>query len=149
VIGLAIAPGAARALLAMRPSVDRIDLDLSLDPNILLFVAGVTILTAIAFSFAPALRASYGGISAALKSGLHGSTGRRRMIRVVIAVQVALSAVLVTSSFLLTRSLIRLNSLDTGFDRDRLLAVTLNLGLAGYREGLEQVQLGERSHSDR
>src|SRR5262249_16458691 len=111
---------------------------------ILLFGAGVTILTAIAFSLAPALRASYGGISAALKSGLHGSTGRRKMIRVVIAVQVALSAVLVTSSFLFTGSLIRLNSLDTGFDRDRLLTVTPNLSLAGYREGPEQVHLGER-----
>jgi predicted permease len=104
----------------------------------------VTILTAIAFSFAPALRASYGEISAALKSGLHGSTGRRRTVRVVIAVQVALSAVLVASSFLFTRSLIRLNSLDTGFDRDHLLSVTLNLGLAGYREGPEQARIGER-----
>jgi ABC-type lipoprotein release transport system permease subunit len=74
-IGLAIAPGAARALLAMRPSVDRIDLDLSLDPNVLLFGAGVTLLTAIAFSIAPALRASHGEISAALKRELTGSRG--------------------------------------------------------------------------
>jgi hypothetical protein len=36
-------PGAARALLAMRPSGDRIDLDLSLNLKVLLFGAGVTL----------------------------------------------------------------------------------------------------------
>jgi predicted permease len=143
-IGLAIAPGAARALLLMRPSFERIDLDLSPDPNVLLFGVGVTILTAIAFSIAPALRASHREISAALKSGPSGSSGRRRTVRVVIAVQVALSAVLVASSFLFTRSLIRLNTLDVGYDRDHLLSVTLNLGLAGYRDGAEQVRVGQR-----
>jgi predicted permease len=128
----------------MRPSGDRIDLDLSLDPNVLLFGAGVTLLTAIAFSIAPALRALNGEISAALKSGAYGASGRRRTVRVVIAVQVALSAVLVASSFLFTRSLIRLHSVDTGYDRHHLLSAILNLGLAGYRDGPEQVRMGER-----
>jgi predicted permease len=145
VIGIAIAPGAARALLAMQPSFDRIYLDLSIDRNVLLFGAGVSLLTALAFSLAPALRVSQTRIETALKNSSPGHTGgRQQLIRSVIAIQVALSVVLVAASFLFTRSLIRLHTVDTGFDRGHILSATVNTAFAGYRDAPSQIQLGER-----
>lgn len=133
-IGMAIAPGGARALLAMQPGFSRIDLDLSLDRTVLLFGTGVSLLTALAFSLAPALRAS----NARIESRGH-TTGRQRLIRAVIGVQVALSVVLVAASFLFTRSLSALHTVDTGFDREHLLSASINTAYAASR-----AQLGER-----
>ncbi|MEO8596660.1 MAG: ABC transporter permease [Candidatus Solibacter sp.] len=143
-IGIVLAPNAARALLAMQPSFGRLDLDLSLEQNTLLFGLGISLLTALAFSVAPALRASAAKIGTALKSSSGGQIGRQKLIRAVIAVQVALSVVLVAASFLFTRSLLGLHTMDTGFDREHLLSAIVDAAPAGYRDGASQALLGER-----
>ena len=141
-LGLALAPASARALVAMQPGSDRIDLDLALDANIAMFGAAISVLTALAFGLLPALRASRTKILPALNSASWGSTaGRQKTIRSVIIVQVALSVILVAASILFTRSLAGLHAVDTGFDRQRILSVTIDPGRAGYRDPASQGRL--------
>jgi macrolide transport system ATP-binding/permease protein len=144
-IGVALAPSVARALLWMQPSFGTTILDLSLDIHMLIFGVAISVLTAVGFSLAPAIRLSRTAIEPALKSASWGSTGRKqRTVRWVTAFQIALSVILVTASFLFARSLIGLHTVHAGFDRDHIISATLNPRLAGYRDDAAQARLGER-----
>jgi predicted permease len=144
-IGLALAPGAARALVLMQPAFDPIRLDLSLDHNMLFFGLGISLLTSIAFSLAPALRAGRAAIEPALKSASRSSTGRRQpAVRCAIAFQAALSVMLVAASFLFARSLMRLRAVPVGFEHEHVIAATIDARFAGYREPAAQAALSRR-----
>ena len=144
-IGLVLAPAFARGLLMMQPTFSSIGLDLSLDGNVLLFALGISTVTAIGFSLVPALRASRVAIEPALRSrGPGGQRSRQTMIRCAVALQVALSVVLVAASLLFAQSLMRLYAVDAGFDRHQILSVTINARVAGYRDDLEHARLGRR-----
>lgn len=146
-IGLALAPASARGLLWLQPGMGLAGFDLSPDPIVLAFVAGIGVLTAVVFSLAPALRASRAALEPALKSASRGTTGlgsRRRIIRGVLSFQTALSVVLVAASVLFAQTLFRLNTADVGFDRDHLVSVTINARLAGYQDDGEFTRLGQR-----
>ncbi len=60
------------------------------------------------------------------------STGTLRSL--LVAVEVALSIVLVVGSMLLVRSLLRLQDVDPGFNADRVVAFTLTLPSARYQD---------------
>jgi len=144
-IGLLLAPSAARALLLMQPSFATARLDLSLDRNMLFFGLGLSFLTAVAFSLAPAVRASSTDIEPALKSASRSSAGGRHgALRVVIALQAALCLILVGASFLFARSLMRLHEVDLGFDHEHVVSVTINPRFAGYRDDATQARLSQR-----
>ena len=102
-----------------------ISLDLSPDFRVLGFTALASVATGILFGLAPALRAARVDLTAALKAGGYAGNPNTRFGKALIAVQVALSLVLVTGAGLLVKSLQRLNGVDRGFDRSRVLTVRL------------------------
>jgi predicted permease len=138
-IGLALAPSFAQALVLMQPSFDVVQLDLTIDARLLAFGTAVSLLTAIAFSLAPALRAS----RVALQSRA-GAGSRQRTIRSLVALQAAFSVMLVAVSLLFARSLLQLRAAESGYDRGHVIHTTLNLPLAGYRDGASQALLSKR-----
>jgi len=146
-IGLWLAPAIAEGLLLMDRSLSTIALDLAVDRNVLLFGSAISLLSAIAFSLAPVVRSSRASIGTVLKSAPRGSTGthsRQRAIRSMIAVQTALSVILVAASLLFARSLFQLQRVDVGYDRDHLISTTVNARFAGYRDDGAQARLGQR-----
>jgi putative ABC transport system permease protein len=142
---LALAGGAAglwlgiwgcRGLSAMlRPHIEQITLGgLTLDGRVFGFTLVVSLVTALLFGLAPALRASKPDVHEMLKEGTTRSSPglpRQRLQKALVVVQVALASVLLVGGGLLLQSLYRLMTRDPGFDPRHVLTVRLHRGGAG------------------
>lgn len=105
-----------------------------LDWRVLAFAASASVLTAIAFGLAPARRAARADV--VLREGSRTVSGRTRMGRTLLVVQVALSIVLLVGAGLFLRTVRNLRSVDVGFDADRLLLIDVNPLLNRYDRAL-------------
>jgi putative ABC transport system permease protein len=107
-----------------------VSLDLSIDRHVLAFTIGVTVATALLFGIAPALHASGVAPMDALKAReLRASSPSRGGLGVsggLVVAQVALSLVLVVAAGLFVRTFAALATRQLGFERDRVLVVTVN-----------------------
>jgi len=102
-------------------------LDLSIDGRVLAFTAAVTVLTALIFGTAPAFYAADAAPIDALKDHTRG-TARDARIGVasgLVVAQVALSVILVVAAGLFVRTFAALANHRLGFDRDRVLVVSI------------------------
>ena len=106
------------------------------------FSAGVAGLVGIATGLVPALQTPFGSIVTALRQGQRGSVGDRQHDRtrsVFVAVEVALSVLLIIGAGLLVRSLMNVLSSDRGFATERRLLATVTIPRAypnGRREDI-------------
>jgi predicted permease len=145
--GAALAWAARDALKALHPFGQNpaAVLDLPLNGPILAATAGISIVCALAFSLLPAIQSSRIDLATAFQGGtrLLGRRGRSWMVRGLLAVQVALSLVLLVSAGLFTRTLARLDAVDAGFDQRGLLLFRIDATSAGY-ENDRAVALHER-----
>ena len=93
-----------------------VTLDVPLDWRVLAFTAAVTIMTALVFGIAPALRAARVDPNDALKQQGRSLTGdgRRGLATALVIAQVALSLVLVVAAGLFVRTFATLATVDTG-----------------------------------
>ena len=101
---------------------------------VLAFTAGVSVLTGILFGLVPALRLTRSGIQTAMRGGEAPVT--RLWLgptRAFLVAQVAASVVLLLGTTLFLRTLRNLGSVDTGFDRDHLLLMTIDPGESRFR----------------
>jgi len=97
------------------------------------FTAVVSFATGIVFGVAPAIQEARVNPGLDLKEGVgQAKPATRRTNRLLIAVQVALSIVLVTSAGLFGRTLHNLSSVDMGYERENVLVFSVNAKLAGY-----------------
>jgi len=104
--------------------------NISMDGRVLLFLAGVTVLTSIAFGLAPAIQASRRDTAQSLKEGgRSNSAGRRKLVarHVFVAAQVAVAFILLVGGGLLIRSFQRLMALNLGFQTEGVVAAGLPL----------------------
>jgi len=132
--GLALAAWASRLLVhQLATGTSEVTLDLPLDWRLFAFTAAVTAATALLFGMAPAFRASRVQPSSAIKEQGRGVTGERRLSlgHAMVVAQVALSLVLVVAAGLFLRTFASLAHLDLGFDRDRVLVVSINAQRSG------------------
>jgi predicted permease len=112
--------------------------ELSLDWRILGFTLLVSLLTALLFGLAPALRASRPNLVPALKNEeyIENKGFRRSRLRSLFVVsQVTLSLVLLIGAGLLIRSLLNTQAIDPGFNTKNTLVVPIDLKLQRYEEG--------------
>ena len=110
--------------------------EISIDAGVLLFALAVAMLTGVLSGTLPAMRAGRCDVSDTLKEG-----GRDdamigiRTRRVLIACEVALSVVLLMGAGVMIRSLLALQSVDSGFDANNLLTMRVRLVDARYPDG--------------
>lgn len=126
--------GAALLVRYISTRKDGVYLDLSPDVRILAFTAGIAVFTGLLFGVLPAFRSTRVSLTAAMKSGPSEETAQRKLIRPgkwIVASQVAFSLVLVMVAGLFLRSLVKLTTLDIGFDRSNVLIVNANLKAGG------------------
>ncbi|HEX3926994.1 MAG TPA: ADOP family duplicated permease, partial [Gemmatimonadales bacterium] len=104
-------------------------LDLGMDRRVLVFTTAVALLSGILFGLAPAWRSAQADPQAALKAQGRSvvGRGRRRVGWALVAGQVALSFVLLTSAGLLLNSFRNLMSTPAGFQRSGVLLVNTEL----------------------
>jgi len=109
-------------------------LELTLNLHVLVFTAGVAVLTALLFGVAPAWRASRVSPQTALKAGTRGATERSRfrLGKALVMVQVALSLLLVVGAGLMLSTFWRLASLDPGYESDHVLLMSVDVRNGGY-----------------
>ncbi len=112
--------------------------DLSWNWRMLGFTSGVAFAACLLFGVAPALRATAltpGAVLKAAGRGLTASRERFGLRRALVAVQVAVSLVLLLSALLFSRTLYNLLTADAGFDHRGLVAVLIShLSRAGVSE---------------
>ena len=115
-----------------------VSLNLTPDPRVLGFTAGVALLTGLLFGLAPAFQATRADPMAAIKAGSRGlvAGSGTRPGKLLVVGQVALSMVLVAGAGLLLSTFWRLSGQDPGFDAPRVLIAKLDLRSSGYN--LEQ-----------
>jgi putative ABC transport system permease protein len=129
-LGLAFAQWATRLLVAqLNTSVTPVTLDLPLDWRVLGFTAATMMATALVFGVVPAFRATRVAPMDALREhgrmqGERGGAGGGWTGGLIVA-QVALSLLLVVAAGLFVQTFERLARTPLGFDRDRVLLVTL------------------------
>ena len=135
-IGAVLASWAVNAFVASQPTtVPRIDL-LAVDGRVLIFTAGISILTGIVFGLVPALRASSLDLLTHLKDSARGfGLGSQRVRSVLVVTEVAMTVVLLVGAGLMARSFMRLMAVDPGFNPERVVTVRLNLPDAKYPDG--------------
>jgi putative ABC transport system permease protein len=124
-----------------------VDTHVSLDTNVLLFAAAVSLFSAILASVAPALKASRTEIGSDLKRESRGSTSGRshnRMRVVLVGGEIALALFLLIGSCLLMRGVYMLDHQKLGFNHDHLLTAGLVLDKARYAESSKQDQFARR-----
>jgi putative ABC transport system permease protein len=100
-----------------------------LNGRALVFNSAVCILLACVCTLAPVVFASRTDVQSVLRGGA-GDTGKRsaRLFSVLIATEAAFAFLLLAGSGLLIRSLIRLQSADTGFHADHVLTMRVPIG---------------------
>jgi putative ABC transport system permease protein len=147
VLGLGLAAAGIRLIALADPaSLPRAG-SVRIDPGVLLFTAAVSIGTALLFSLAPALRSLGVDLSLNLKEGGHQSSSgarRRRLRSVLVAGEMALSAVLLVGAGLLLRSLWELSRIDLGIEPDRVLTARLFVPEARYAKPADVVDFYRR-----
>ena len=115
-----------------------------LDTNVLLFVAIVSLVSAIVSSMVPALKASRTAINTDLKSESRGGTSGRahnRLRVVLVGGEIALALFLLIGSCLLIRGVYMIDHQELGFSHDHLLTAELVLDKARYVDSFRQNQL--------
>ena len=106
--------------------------EVSLSGRVLAFTGGLTVLTGLLFGFMPALRAYAMGIAAGIREGARGTLSHRRLNSALVAVQFALSLILLIGAGLLLKSFQRLESVDLGFNAENTLTMVATLPRAKY-----------------
>lgn len=130
----ALAMGAVPALIPPT-SGPQLSFDLGLDWRVVAFTGLVALATGLLFGLAPALQASRPDLVAVLKEESGGASARTGLTRrLFVVAQVALSLVLLVTSGLFLRSLMKAQDIDPGFERSHMLLFKLDPGSMGYSD---------------
>jgi predicted permease len=117
-LGIGIAWGAVRWFTASATlHLPRLE-EISIDPAVLAFAAGISLVTGLLFGLVPVYRYGRLALSAEMRSGgrfLTGSKARLRVRGILVSAQVALALVLLVGSGLMIRTALALHRVDPGF----------------------------------
>ena len=104
-----------------------------LDWRLVTFTIAVSLASTLLFGLAPAWSATSQSLTGGLKdSKTMGGAGRFQWGDRLVAIQVAISVVLLVSAALFVRSLIKLETVDLGFQRDNVLLFSVDPQLINY-----------------
>lgn len=105
--------------------------EVHLDWQVLVFAAGVSVVSSFLFGVAPALRAPFKYVERALRAGMRGiSGGSRRLHGVFVVSEIALAIILLVSAGMLGRTLLHSASLDPGVNIHNVLVTRMALSPA-------------------
>jgi predicted permease len=135
VAGLVLASFGSRAIVAMLSTRTQVvEINLAMDWRVFAFTTAVGMLTGLLFGVAPAFRGTALTPADALRDhsrGVVGGGSRFQIGHGLVALQVALSFVLVFGSSLFVRTLVALTSQDMGFESSHVLVGNLDLRATG------------------
>ena len=125
-LGIPLAWAGMRTIVAMAPAgIPRLG-DVGLDPRVLAFAVGVSLLSALVFGAAPAALASRHAPGEVLKAGWRWATGPARLRRFLVVAELALSLVLLVAAGLLARSFVTVARTPLGFRAENVLTMRIS-----------------------
>jgi len=147
-LGLAVAYGGIRMLLAFNPTyLPRLD-EIAIDPAVVAFVVVASALAALLFGLVPIARYAQTGVSLTLKEGGRGSSDgreRHRARHTLVVAQVALALVLLVASGLMVRTFMAMRNVDPGFARpDTVFTMRIAIPDTVVKDPLEAAATHER-----
>jgi putative ABC transport system permease protein len=120
--------------------------ELSIDWRVVLFAAGVSLVTGVLAGTLPAVRAGRTDLNEALKEGgRNDSAVGVRTRRLLIVCEVALSVVLLMGAALMIRTLVNLRNVNPGFDPHGVLAMRVSISTTRYHSGDQMFDLLDRT----
>ena len=151
VVGVVLAVGLVRMLVALAPEIPRIG-EVRVNAPVLLFSIVVGIVTGLVFGVVPAWQASKRDLQTQLRGAGRGLAGTRQAGRVrgaLVVAQFALAIVLLTGAGLLLRTFAGMRAVDPGFATTNVTMFTVTLpqdgsfdatygGIAGQRQFLRE-----------
>jgi len=119
----------------------------ALNPPVLFFTLGLSLLTGLAMGLYPAWQSSRADLVDGLKDGgraMTGSRGQQRLRRGLVSAQVGLSVVLLAGAALLIASFVRLSQQPSGFNPDRLWVGGIGLPPGPYPDYETKARFADR-----
>jgi putative ABC transport system permease protein len=151
VLGIAIAIWGVGVLAHLAPKdFPRLD-QVRLTPWVLAFNLSVSVAVGVLFGILPAVQVSKTSLLTGLKDGSvatptrSASIRRRTYANLLVISQIAMSIVLLTGAGLMSRSFLRLTSVDLGFDPTDLTTFQLALPLERYKAAAPRVEFYQQS----
>jgi putative ABC transport system permease protein len=145
VVGVVVAWWALPGLITLLPEgVPRVE-TVSIDAGVVAVATSLTLIAALLASLGPALFSTHLNLVSSLRRDGRRVTNAaaRRGRRGLVVGQVALAVVVVAAASLLTRTVVHMQSVDTGMATDRLVFVDLALPQATEQERARQPQVIE------
>jgi predicted permease len=136
VLGLLLAYGGIKLLVALTPSeVPRLH-EIGLHVPVFLWTLAISVVTGVLFGLAPALQASKPDLNTALKesSGRNPGSQRSGLRNVLVVSEVAVALLLLVGAGLMTKSFLRLQQVDPGFDATNVVSMNIALPTSKYRQ---------------
>jgi predicted permease len=134
-VGYVFARWFAAAMLALTPERSALTLDLGVTGREVAFAAGLAVAAGLLVGIVPAVSLSRTAVSRALKAGTTVRSGWRQRLglgRPLVAVQIALSLLVLVVAGLFVRTLGNLQSVPLGFNPEGVVLFTLDPSAAGY-----------------
>ncbi len=119
--------------LEVAPTLTNIEMDF----RVVAFTFALSIVTGILFGLAPALHTSKTNLSDALKEGgrqANANPGRNRLRNTLVIAEVAMTLILLVCAGLLIKTVVRLRNVDTGYNSQNILTMSMGLPSAKYPE---------------
>jgi putative ABC transport system permease protein len=142
IIGIALAAWVVDAVRAFGPrGVPRL-YDVSINGTVLLFTAGIALVTGVLFGLIPAMQSAKTSLGQILKDSTRGSSGRRgtqRTRAVLVVTEMALAVILLIGAGLLTRSFVQLMNVNPGYQPEHVVTMSVSLPDKKYPWDHEQI----------
>jgi predicted permease len=139
-LGLIVAPAAMTLLDGLVPATVPSPARPGLNPTLLAFTVGLSLVTGLVFSIVPAIQAAGASLNDALQQGgRSGVAGRTRTRDALVVAQVAAALVLLVGAGLMIRTLINLQTADLGFRPAGLLTMRTTLPTAKYSDEAQRL----------
>ncbi len=119
----------------------------SIDGQVLAFMVAISLITALLFGLAPALRLSKPNLTESLsEAGARAGGGRRqRMRNTLVVLEIALSLVLLIGAGLMIKSFRRLQNIDPGFNPKNVLTFQVVMPENKYPDAVSRTELLRRA----
>jgi len=132
ILGIAVAAGALRALIALSPPGLPQVHAMTIDPAALLFALGIAVVVGVVLGLVPAFQLSREDLNTGMRQSSRNTAGTRQWGRHALVVsEISLAAVLLVGTGLLLRSMQHLFAVDPGFDSTHVL--TMQVQTSGRR----------------
>jgi predicted permease len=140
--GMVVAYWGRSALWSYRPPfLGNASIDLSFEPRVLLFTAGMSVLTGVLFGLVPAIHVSRANLNDTLKAGGRtgaSSVGSNRIRSALVMSEIGLATVALIGAGLFVRSMQAAQRMDLGFDSQHIGFIALNPGQQRYDQARGQ-----------